>query len=1120
VLIPTSIDCICLFAAVNFQFKIALVSTAVLLMLFSGQRARGAATIFSDGFENGLNGWQVGDNNPAGPPAYWGIVDSAFGGQGTHGGTNKLYCAANGYTGTAVSPLYVGGMGAFAMRSLDLSAYTNATLSFWHKIPSIENIWDTAKVFIDNTELWSMASTQTGWTQVNLSLDAYVGGIHTLSFQFASDNSANYEGWYLDDILVTDISIPGPPRTNDAFSAAQPLRGANGSATGSNRQATSEPGEPTSGFASTNSVWFSWTTITNGQATFSTEGSSFDTVLCVYSGTNLAGLTLVASDDNSGSNNASRVTFAAVAGVQYRISVRGATNDSGTILLSWSQPNVILVDLLPDMICWADQGQNYLYGWYLDRSVMPGHTLLRLASATPNIGIGPLELIGSSSAPGVYQRIYRNDGSFYDRYAGTFTFHPGHGHLHFDNWLNFNIRSVLPGDGVGAIVVAGDKTSSAIIDLQNYDEGLPGHPSIAQYSGGLVQGLSVGWADVYGADLEDQWIDITGIVPGSYWLEEVVDPANNILELNESNNVARILIDLDQTGLTGAPPNDNFTNATLISGITAGVFGYNSQGTKETGSSEPNHAGNAGGASVWYSWIAPSNMNVTLSTEGSEFDTLLAVYTGSALGGLSLVGSNDNAGFGTASLVTFNATAGTGYRIAVDGFGGASGNFQLNVNPAWNDNFSNAVVLIGPSGVTSGSNRGATREPGEPLHAGASGNQSIWYYWTAPTNGLMAFDTEGSGFDTLLAVYTGSAPGALAGVASDNDSGLTNTSRLTFNALSNTTYRIAVDGVGSANGLVRLRWQGPTPPSVTAQPLGTNLTQGSILQLSVGASGWLPLSYKWRHSGANLTDDGRISGATTATLNIGNVLPGDTGPYTVVITNLYGAVTSAPANLIVLDNPRAIYLEDLNGAVGGAVSIPVEMLAVGDEHAFNFSLLFDPAVLSNPRVILGTNASAAALAVNTNNVASGSIGMSFAFPIGQAVASGVGRELARVLFDVNSNLTNGTTTFVGFGDIPLARYAASTNGATLYPTFAAGQLTLQQVPTVIIGSRQTNGGFQVSLSGVPGRSYVLETTAAIAPAIWQPVATNQTSLAGTLQFIDPAPLSLRSFYRARLLSNY
>ena len=58
-----------------------------------------------------------------------------------------------------------------------------------------------------------------------------------------------------------------------------------------------------------------------------------------------------------------------------------------------------------------------------------------------------------------------------------------------------------------------------------------------------------------------------------------------------------------------APPNDNFANAETITDRFGWVEGDNTEATKEPG--EPNHAGNPGGASVWYSWPAPSSGRAT-----------------------------------------------------------------------------------------------------------------------------------------------------------------------------------------------------------------------------------------------------------------------------------------------------------------------------------------------------------------------------------------------------------------------------------------------------------------------------------------------------------------------------
>ena len=130
---------------------------------------------------------------------------------------------------------------------------------------------------------------------------------------------------------------------------------------------------------------------------------------------------------------------------------------------------------------------------------------------------------------------------------------------------------------------------------------------------------------------------------------------------------------------TAGPANDYFANGIVASGPSASVTGSSIGATKESG--EPNHAGLAGGKSVWWSWTAPSAGSVAINTSGSSYDTLLAVYSGTSLLGLTAVASNDDIGGGVLqSRVTFNAAAGTTYRIAVDGYGGASGTINLNIS--------------------------------------------------------------------------------------------------------------------------------------------------------------------------------------------------------------------------------------------------------------------------------------------------------------------------------------------------------------------------------------------------------------------------------------------------------
>ncbi|TXT39234.1 MAG: hypothetical protein FD138_122, partial [Planctomycetota bacterium] len=204
---------------------------------------------------------------------------------------------------------------------------------------------------------------------------------------------------------------------------------------------------------------------------------------------------------------------------------------------------------------------------------------------------------------------------------------------------------------------------------------------------------------------------------------------------------------------------------------------------------------------------------------GSDFDTLLAIYSGSTLGGLTSVGSNDDFGGTRQSSVTFTAVAGTAYHIAVDGFGNSSGNITLNISAmtsapapgvppgAGADSVGSATVVTSVS-MPVVNNSTATSEVGEPYHAGINGGYSVWWLWTPVSGGSVTIDTSGSNFDTLLAVYSG--PGVfvsfagLTPVASNDDSGGTRQSSVTFVATAGTSYYIAVDGYHGAFGDIHL----------------------------------------------------------------------------------------------------------------------------------------------------------------------------------------------------------------------------------------------------------------------------------------------------------------------------
>jgi hypothetical protein len=114
---------------------------------------------------------------------------------------------------------------------------------------------------------------------------------------------------------------------------------------------------------------------------------------------------------------------------------------------------------------------------------------------------------------------------------------------------------------------------------------------------------------------------------------------------------------------------------------------------------------------------------------------------------------------------------------------------------------------------------GATKEPGEPDHAGAPGGKSIWFRWSAPASGGVVFETEGSAAETILAAYAGDGFDTLTQVAADRDSSASGRSRLIFGAIAGHVYAIALDDPAGLGGAVLLTWDleaGDAVPRITS----------------------------------------------------------------------------------------------------------------------------------------------------------------------------------------------------------------------------------------------------------------------------------------------------------------
>ncbi|MEZ5870932.1 MAG: hypothetical protein R3D32_03625 [Nitratireductor sp.] len=272
-----------------------------------------------------------------------------------------------------------------------------------------------------------------------------------------------------------------------------------------------------------------------------------------------------------------------------------------------------------------------------------------------------------------------------------------------------------------------------------------------------------------------------------------------------------------------AQAGDNFPGTT-ITGSSGSLTASNSAATGQAG--EPTTFGGGALNTMWYSWTAPSNGVLTVETcsaTQTNFDTTLKTYTGTAVNALTTIATDDDscAMTSSSSLASRNVlavTAGTIYRIQVDGYGNATGNFLL----SWNfiagtgsvagDDFP-GITLTGVSGTQTGQTYFATGETGEPTTYGGGSLNTIWYSWTAPANGTVTFETcsaTQTNFDTTLKAYTGSAVNALTTVAQNDDACAATigarASSISFTVTSGSTYRVQVDGYGSNTGDFLLSW--------------------------------------------------------------------------------------------------------------------------------------------------------------------------------------------------------------------------------------------------------------------------------------------------------------------------
>jgi uncharacterized repeat protein (TIGR03803 family) len=142
---------------------------------------------------------------------------------------------------------------------------------------------------------------------------------------------------------------------------------------------------------------------------------------------------------------------------------------------------------------------------------------------------------------------------------------------------------------------------------------------------------------------------------------------------------------------------------------------------------------------------------------------------------------------------------------------------------------------------------------------------------------------------------------------------------------------------GGANGLGAIfRVSIDSPLQITQQPQPRQAFAGDAVTFSVATSGSLPVSYQWLKSGGNLSDGGNLSGSSSRALTLSDISAADVALYSVVVSNAYGAVTSAGAMLEVTSSPPYLISGPAAQTVLAGWTVAFSVRAAGDALSFQW----------------------------------------------------------------------------------------------------------------------------------------------------------------------------------------
>lgn len=366
--------------------------------------------------------------------------------------------------------------------------------------------------------------------------------------------------------------------------------------------------------------------------------------------------------------------------------------------------------------------------------------------------------------------------------------------------------------------------------------------------------------EFYYTKMKKIWISfLTGFTIVAIAVSLVIASSNKTLRTFNTSKVLGVekgasspLLALGYSPLA-APINDNWPGSEIPATFPIGRSGTNIEATFQI--NEPALLGESDIATSWFFWTGSNSNTIYAHTCDSDFDTMLAVYTGYSIDGSTLVGENDDGcPSGSGSAVQFTPVVGQFYLFQIGGFEGAEGNYTLSLDfdlpeegptdtptetptetpsqtpsetptetpVSGNDSFTNAMGISLNNIIDTENNGSATLEPGESdvIQGKFYIDRSLWYEFTPSITGPIEVSTCGSSSNnqSMLAVFTGSSIGSLIRIG-DNNWGCqwNDHARVNFTAQAGVTYKIQL---GNPDGNTRYddislevrNYVVPTPP--------------------------------------------------------------------------------------------------------------------------------------------------------------------------------------------------------------------------------------------------------------------------------------------------------------------